>query len=492
MSGARVGVLSFWHETNQYSRRLAGMSQWSDYELLKGEAILDAHRGTRSVVGGFLDVLGDRAVPVFAAGAWPSGPAPAGVAAALLDLLESELRAAGPLDAIALNLHGAMVAEGMPDIELEVVRRIRSVCGEVPIAAVLDLHGNPSAEFAAEVDALLAYQTYPHIDMAECGSAAALLVERMLGGERLVTSIAKVPLLTCPLAQGTDGELGDVLRWTVEQSQEHGVIRASVLAGFAYQDTERAGMTVLAVSTAADAALARELVTAAARQLQERHAAGAFDIVRPDAAAAVSAAIASSEHPVVLADVADNIGAGSAGDGTVILGELIRQGAHGAVVVIADPEVALAAHEVGAGARLDARIGGKVDDLHGPPLAMTATVRSLSDGVYVTQGSWATGQRFEMGRSAVLEVEGITLLVTERATPPFHAEHLTSAGIDPAAARILVAKGAVAWRSAYGDLARLVIEVDAPGACPIDPWTLERSTSPVTVLPARTPERTPS
>lgn len=489
MSGARVGVLSFWHETNEYSRRLARMPQWADYELLAGQPVADAHRGTKSVVGGFLDVLGDRAVPVFAAGAWPSGPAPADVVATLLDMLERELRLAGHLDAVALNLHGAMVAEGMKDVELAVVRRIRSVCGDVPIAAVLDLHGNPSAELAGEVDALLSYETYPHVDMWECGVTAATLIDRMLSGDRLVTSIAKVPLLTCPLAQGTVGELGSVLRWAVSRAGEHGVLRASVLAGFAYQDAERVGMSVLAVSAAGDAPAARELVTSTAARLESRAAAGAFDVVRPDAATAVAAAIASHEHPVVLADVADNIGAGSAGDGTVILAELVRQGARGAVVVIADAEVAVAAHAAGTGASLEVLLGGKFDDLHGDPLPLTATVRSLSDGVYVTQGSWATGQRFEMGSTAVLDIPGITVLVTERATPPFHAEHLTSAGIDPAVAQIIVAKGAVAWRSAYGDIAREVIEVDAPGACPIDPWTLERHLYPVTVLPAITPER---
>ncbi len=492
MSTARVGVLSLWHETNEYSRRLAGFEQWQDYELLTGEDVASAHRGTRSVIGGFLDVLGERAVPVFAAGAWPSGPTPADALARLFVGLERELLAAGPLDAVALNLHGAMVAEGAKDVEFEVVQRIRAICGDIPIAAVLDLHGNPSLQLAASVDALLSYQTYPHVDMWECGADAAALIDRMLAGERLVTSIAKLPLLTCPLAQGTQGELGEVLRWMLGRADEHGILRASVLAGFAYQDADRAGMTVLAVSDPEHVASARELVTEVAQLLESRYAAGAFEIARPDAATAVAQAIASREHPVVLADIADNIGAGSAGDGTVVLGELVRQGADGAVAVIADPSTVEAARVAGVGSSIEVLLGGKIDDLHGDPLAVTATVRSIGDGVYVTRGTWATGQRFEMGHTAVLDVPGIVILVTERATPPFHAEHLTSVGIQPAAAKILVAKGAVAWRSAYGDVARLVIEVDAPGACPIDPWTLERASIPVRVLPAVTPERTPA
>ncbi|WP_308800052.1 M81 family metallopeptidase [Agromyces silvae] len=486
MTEPRVGVVSVWHETNGYSRRLAALDAWRDYELADGDAVAEAHRGTRSVVGGFLDGLGERAVPVFAAGAWPSGPAPAEVFDALLDGLTAALSSAGRLDAIALNLHGAMVVDGTDDAESAIVERIRSIVGDVPIAAVLDLHGNPSVELAAAVDAIVGYRTYPHVDMWECGRTAVELIDRMLAGERVVTTIAKLPLLTAPLAQATDGPLGDALAAFEATASDAGILRASVFAGFAYQDVARAGFSVVAVSRADDAVAARAATDAAAADLARRHAAGAFEIVRPTPADAVATALAADEVPVVLVDVADNIGAGSAGDGTVLLAELLAADATGAVVAIADREVAALAHEAGHGAELDVRIGGKVDDLHGPALDVRGRVARLTDGRYTTTGSWATGQSFDMGPTAVLEAGGVTIVVTTHATPPFHREHLTSAGVDPAAARILVAKSAVAWRSAYGDDARTVIEVDAPGACPIDPWSLPRRTRP-----AGTPAVTP-
>lgn len=482
----RVGVVGVWHETNGYSRRLAQLADWRDYELVAREAVAEAHAGTRSVIGGFLDGLGERAVPVFSAGAWPSGPAPADVFDALLAGLADELETAGPLDAIALNLHGAMVVEGTDDAELAIVRRIRSIVGDVPISAVLDLHGNPSVELAEAVDAIVGYRTYPHVDMWECGRTAVELLDRSLAGERLVTTIAKLPLLTTPLAQATEGPLGDALAAFESAAPEAGIYRASVFAGFAYQDVERAGLSVVAVSRVEDAEAARTATDAAAADLTRRHAAGAFEIVRPGPAEAVAAALAADAVPVVLADVADNIGAGSAGDGTVLLAELLARGARDAVVVLADREVAAVAHAAGVGAELDVRLGGKVDDLHGPTLELRARVGRLADGRYTTAGSWATGQSFDMGPTAVLDVDGVTVVVTTHATPPFHREHLTSAGVDPAEARILVAKGAVAWRSAYGDDAKTVIEVDAPGACPIDPWTLPRRTRPMGT-PAVTP-----
>jgi microcystin degradation protein MlrC len=92
-----------------------------------------------------------------------------------------------------------------------------------------------------------------------------------------------------------------------------------------------------------------------------------------------------------------------------------------------------------------------------------------------------TGREFELGTTAVVDVDGVTLVLTERAVPPFHSEQLESVGLEPREAAIIVVKGAVAWRAAYGAIAEEVIEVDTPGICPLDPSVLERSTTPMRV-----------
>jgi microcystin degradation protein MlrC len=94
-----------------------------------------------------------------------------------------------------------------------------------------------------------------------------------------------------------------------------------------------------------------------------------------------------------------------------------------------------------------------------------------------------TGREFSMGTTAVVDVNGVTLVAMERATPPFHGEQLTSVGIHPADAAIIVVKGAVAWRAAYGDVAAEVIEVDTPGVCPVDPLVLGRNNNPMRTCP---------
>lgn len=181
------------------------------------------------------------------------------------------------------------------------------------------------------------------------------------------------------------------------------------------------------------------------------------------------------------------LGGGSAGDGTALLAELIARRASGVVAIIADPEVVAASIDAGVGGRIDVPLGGRSDNLHGDPIHIVATVERLTDGHYVTDGTWMTGQHFRMGSCAVLRVEPASalVLVTSRPTPPFHREQLTHAGIDPAGAGVIVAKGAVAWRSAYGGDAKTVIEVDTPGACPLDINALVRTTRPGRVGSAR-------
>lgn len=475
---SRVGILGMWHETNTFSARPTTLADFRDLELATGDDIVAANADTGSVIGGFLDHGDFELVPVFAAGAWPSGPTDSKTMTELLERAEAGLRRTGGLDGLLVNLHGAMVAEGVDDVEGAVLALAREVVGDIPIAGVLDLHANVSVSAARLADVLISYDTYPHVDMRERGQEAGHLLRRVLEGTQLKTSIVRVPMLICPLVQGTDDE---PMRPLVERARERaaaaGLVRICIAGGFAYSDVARAGITVLAVHDADRAAAAAAVLDATVADIES--CSSAFELVRDTPARAVARAIASDSPPVFLADVADNVGGGSPGDGTAILDELLRQGASGAIAIIADRDVASLAHELGVGSELATTLGAKTDALHGRPLAVRGRVESLSDGVYRTSGSWMTGKEFSMGRTAVVAVDGVRIVVTERATPPFHAEQITMHGIDVGACKIVVMKGALAWRAPYGSYIGDVIEVASPGICPVDPMSLPRSTRPV-------------
>ncbi len=486
----RIAIVGMWQETNTYSPRATNLSDFEAFELLEGSAILDRHRATGSVVGGFLDGLGHAdPVGVLSAGAWPGGPPDAVTTDALLGRLERALRAAPDVDGVLVNLHGAMVADGAGDMEHETLRRVRQRYGDVPLAAVLDLHGNPSPDAVAQCDVVVGYRTYPHEDMHACGLEAARLLERDLAGDRLVTVLGKLPVLTSPVAQATaDEPMRGLLARAEARAAAAGVLRVSLLPGFPYSDVARAGFSVTAVTRAADERAGREVVAQTLADVQAHQS--EFDSRRDGPSAAIERALAMADRPIVLADLADNIGGGGPGDGTALLAELLARRVDGAVVPLVDAAAVAAAHAAGHGARLRLDLGGHSDDLHGAPVPTSAHVVSLGDGDYTGGGAYMTGTRFSMGRTAVLKLEeSVRVLAMERATPPFHIEQLTSNGIDPSAATLIALKGAIAWRAPYRDIARGFVEVDTPGCCPANPRRLPRSIAPA-AFDACAPRRT--
>lgn len=484
----RVAVVGVWHETNGYASRRATLDDFADFELLSGRELYEHNRGVGSVIGGFLDLEEQLdLVPVFSAGAWPSGPATAQTWATIRDRLVTELRAAGPVDGVLVNLHGAMVCDGCDNVELATATAIRGVVGPVPVAAVLDLHANVHPRLPELVDVLVGYDTYPHVDMRDRGREAAALLDRMVAGEDLCTVLAKSPLLTCPLAQGTEDEpMRGLLARARRRAADAGVVRVSIAAGFPYSDVPQVGTSVYVVTDRRRRAEAARVADETIADVES--CADDFLLDRPAPDKAVAEALEQQHHPVVLADVADNVGGGCPGDGTAVLAELLAQQAPDAVVTIADPQVARVATAAGVAAVLrDFDLGGRTDDLHGPPVRVDrATVEALTDGEYVSTGSWQHGQRFALGPSALLRIAGVRVLVTDRAVPPFHRDQLTLVGVDPGATAVLVAKSAVAWRAAFPDAA-VAIEVDGPGACPIDLDRLPRRTVPIRLRAAGDP-----
>jgi microcystin degradation protein MlrC len=196
-----------------------------------------------------------------------------------------------------------------------------------------------------------------------------------------------------------------------------------------------------------------------------------FSCRLPDAATAVALALKADRRPVVLVDTGDNVGGGSAGDGTVLLHEMLRQGATDGVVCLYAPAEVQRCASAGVGAEITLTIGGRVDRLHGDPVAVTGRVRLLHDGAYIESEPRHGGRRTNfMGQTALVEIQGGNLLVLNSLRhPPFSLGQLTCLGIDPRGQRILVVKAAIAYKAAYAPIAGTIIEADTPGLTAVNP-----------------------
>jgi microcystin degradation protein MlrC len=474
----RLAVAGFMHESNTFNPILADRAAFAQHGYAEGAGLLAEWCDAHHEIAGFLRAgpeEGFEPVPLLAAWATPSGPVTRDAFDYITSALIERLRKERP-DGLLLALHGAMVSEDHLDADGEILARVRAAVGkDFPLAVTFDLHGNLSPRLAEMCDVAVAYRTNPHVDQRECGTRAARLLVRWLRGEvRPRLALAKPPMLINIMKQDTSREpLAGFMRRLREIEQQPGILAASLLPGFAYADVPHMGPAVLVVADG-DAGLARREAEAFANSLWE--AREQFNVSLPDAAQAVAQALAEPRTPVVLVDTGDNVGGGSAGDGTVILAELLRQGATGAVVCLYAPDEVRICANAGVGAEVALRVGGKVDRMHGEPVAVTGRVVLLHDGTYVESQVRHGGKRINhMGTTALVELaDGNQLVLTTLRHPPFSLGALTCLGIRPAEQRILVVKAAIAYKAAYGAVAGTIIEVDTPGLTAINPAQLPR------------------
>jgi len=463
----RFFVAMFSHETNTFSTIPTDRRQFEARDLRYGGELLEAYRGTGTCLGGMIEGAAARAVtlvPSVAAAASPAGRVVADFYAETKRRLLDDLRGAGRLDGVLLDLHGAMVPESLEDGEGDLLRAVRETVGPaVPVAVTLDFHANVTHEMVRHATLLHGYKTYPHVDMDARGREA---IERLLdvGGGRLRPTVAwRQPPLLPPIASQLTarGPMRLLYDRAAEMERDPRVVTVSIFAGFPLADIRDAGLSVY-VATDHDpglaAGLADELAATAWAHRNE------FLHTAPPVGEAVARALAAPGRPVVLADIADNTGGGAAGDTTEILRELLRVGARQTTVAcVWDADAVQACARAGVGATVTVDVGGKVDPSHGAPVRVTGRVRTISDGRFVHRGPMFRGLEGRLGPTAVLDVNDVKIILISLRWQTLDPEMIRVVGIDPTAEKVLVVKSSVHYRAAFEPLAHAVIEVDAPG-----------------------------
>lgn len=466
----RVALGGIYHESNTFFSQPMTIESFAESQLHRDEEILTKWRGTCSEMAGFLE--GARrfqfeAIPTLMAWGMPSGILTDETLEVLLNDLISRLQAAGPLDGVLLSLHGAMVSNRYPDADGEILRRVRAVLGpKVPLVVTLDFHANVTQEMVRWPDALVGYKTYPHVDQVERGLEAADILRRMLcEGLRPQMAMARRPLFPHILCQSTErSPMLDIMAAAHECELLRGIISVTVTAGFPYADVPQSGFAALAVGETREAAcrVAEHLADLVWKRRMD------FACEVPQLAAAVNDAIANPEGLTVLVDLGDNVGAGTPGDGTFLLMELLRQGARDALVLLCDEEAVATCITRGVRKKITLKVGGKCDRHHGESVEITGTIRLLSDGVYRNTGFMRDGVEEDQGRTAVVDTGGVLVVLTERRMPMWNLQQLRALGIEPSKLRIVVVKAAIAYRAAYVPIAAKIIEVDTPGLSTAD------------------------
>ena len=477
-TGKRIAVGGFMHETNTFQPNkttFADFAQPGDRSpLVRGAAILSHFDGMNQSIAGALQVLrqtGAKLLPLVWASTTPAGYVTEEAFERIMGMMLEDLQAALPLDAIYLNLHGAMVTEHLEDPEGEMLARIRKVVGvEIPIVASLDLHSNTTPQMFALSDALVAYCTYPHIDMADTGiKAARVLSEILVRGKRPVKFYRQLPYLIPLTWQCTTAEPSKSIYATLDKSISATVISISFTPGFPAADIYDCGAAVFAYGW--DAQATQDVVERMYRLVLEAEPDYAGRLYSVDEAVQEAMRLSQvATKPVFLADTQDNPGAGGSADTVGLLEGLLRNRAQGAVLgVMHDPEVALAAHRAGPDATLTLGLGAKVGAFNEQPLDGPWKVERLGDGRMTCHGPMMTGWKLELGAMALLSCGGVQVVVSSKKIQAMDPEPFRHLGLDLRAARIVGVKSSVHFRAAFEPLAHAVLVVESPGAMIADP-----------------------
>lgn len=467
----KILVGGIYHESHSFSNIPTDIDSFRQVLFLEGSESIEKLRGTTSEMAGFIEgseKFGYEMIPTLWAWGLATGPVTTTALDHMIGLVREAFESADHVDGILFALHGAMVSESSLDGDGYILSRFREFVGnDIPIAITIDLHANVSDLMVEKASVIVGYDTYPHIDQVERGLEAAELLAKTIRHEIVpVMAMSKPPVVVAPNRQFTEQTpMKHLLDMAHEAEQLEKVLSVTVAGGFSYSDVTEIGPSVIVV-TNGDADLAKRTSDPIARRFWELRE--DFIPVLPDVRDAVRAAIESSSHPVILADVGDNIGAGTPGDSTFILEELLAQKADGAVVIIADKGAVEKALDTGIGQTSTFLIGGKTDSYHGKPVLVKAKVKLISDGVFINRGQMRDGIVENMGLTAVVQADGIKIVLTESKMPPWNIEQLRSVGISPEHEKILALKSAVAFRAAYESISGAIIEVNSPGLSSVD------------------------
>lgn len=473
----RVFIASFQLETNSFAGTLTTLEDYQRRALHYGQKELRMRPGNNTTLGGFYDafcempdvevLMGPSAV------ATPGGPLRQADFDEIVSHIVSEFEAyqkEKPVDGCLFAFHGAMMTEDFEDAESEILRRVRKVAGDLPIVLALDFHVNLTQEMLDLTQGIFTSRYYPHLDFNERGQQAARFIYRLMTEEiHPVATLRKLPFIF-PIKSTYEEPLKSIIADLVEESKKENVVDATFVAGFYLSDTTA---NAPAVYTLVEDG--KEHADALADQYEKillSHP-EVFEADYPEYKEAVRKAIAFPGL-TVFGEGSDNTGSGCYGDDTVLLKELLQQGAKDVgMAYFTDPESAAKCFESGEGTTVHLSLGGKSATAEGTPLEVDSEVLKISEeGKVLVLGPMYHNCTYRLGKSALIRFSGIYVVVATNRCQPMDGEAFRTFGLDPEKLHILVVKSAIHYQAAFRLMTDRVITLAVNDRTPLDSKTI--------------------
>lgn len=473
----RIALIHIAQETNDFNPVATTLRDYESFGIVEGPAIASTYRGIGEI-GGFLDAIHAsgkpiEVVPIIRGWAVAGGRIDAAAYAFFEQKIRLGLQAAGRIDALSLQLHGACAAAGMDDVEGEQLQTCRAVLGPtIPIVLGLDHHANVTKKMVELSTAIVGHRTQPHDPYDTGRIGAELMLKILYGGARPVTAWRKLPLLSHQeqflTAQGPMKTWFDRAR-ALEADPR--VLQASNYPMQPWLDVAEGGWSTVVV-TNNDRPLAEKLADELADLAWSLRA----DFQRKEALAiddAVRLADAATKGMVLLSDTGDTVFGGSSGDSNLILESMLRLGIQSPVLMpLIEPQTAAALAAAGEGATVTLALGGHSAPKFFSPLMVTGRVGRIHRGMVPLRNYYQA--EIDMGCTVLFEVGPVTLLVSEyRGVAGNLPDVYEFMGLDLSRYKIAVLKTASNFQY-FAALSSQVIRVDTRGPGQSDvlslPW----------------------
>ncbi|MDW6021870.1 M81 family metallopeptidase [Mesorhizobium sp. BAC0120] len=482
----RIALIHIAQETNDFNPVPTTLNDYRSFGIFEGAEIFEKLRNYGQI-GGHLQAVSDsglevESVPIIRAFAVAGGR----ITREAFDFFQQKIRdglaAAGRIDGLALQLHGACSAEGIDDVEGEQVALCRSLLGrDIPIVLGLDHHANVTRKMVENCDAIVGHRTQPH-DTFDTGVIGTELLLRIISEKlRPVMAWRKIPLVSHQEQFLTSH--GPMKRWfdrAREMEKDPRVLQASNYPMQPWLDVAEGGWSTVVV-TDGDQVLAETLADELADlcwslrdEFQLREAVSVDEAVRR--------ADAAQRGVVVISDTGDTVFGGAAGDSNVILEAMLRLGIKGkALVPMISPTTAKALAEAGEGAVVTLPLGGDAATAFFQPLVVTGTVKKVGGGV--VKLDYNHQSEVDFGRAVIFEVGPVTMLITEfRGVAGNLPSAYEAMGVDPTGYKMAVLKTASNFQF-FAPITSEIIRADTRGPGQSDVFTLPWRRLPRPIYP---------
>ena len=425
----KIAVASLMHETNTFT---AHKTPYNHFNIAKDQVFADPY-WMKKLAGGMLSYFRQQnadIVPTLFARGIPSGLIEQKAFETMTRTMIEKIKSAWPVDGICLALHGSMHTEYMADPEGALLKQLREQFGyKIPIVCALDMHATVTSEMASMSDGLTVFRTAPHTDEYETGERAARLLHKIIQ-EKLDTLVERVRLpmlLAGEQSESVHPPMRDLISFSIQCEQDEAILAADYTLGFPWADSPHSGVCVVVSSKRKHQSKAKEVALAMAKRFWEVRDQFCFTTEAHPLTKALHLAMKSPDKPVVIGDSGDNPTAGASEDLSIALAEMIRLNMKNALhAAIVDADAVQICRQAGIGATVNLQLGKAVYQPDAKPLAVQADIISLG--------------RYEQTQAAVLDIQGITVLVISCKARIHDPALLAGMGIDLSRYEILVIK----------------------------------------------------